>query len=71
MSLHRILEIREGQQTAKFDKYPYDEVWYQSFSIVFEGLKSECPLLREPGWLAMQMTLLFKEFSHLFVVRLF
>ena len=44
VSLHRILEIREGQLTAKFDKFPYDEVWYQSFSIVFEGMKSKCRL---------------------------
>ena len=47
MSLHRILEIREGQETKKFDQFPYDEVAEQSFSLIFEAEKSK--LIQEPA----------------------
>ena len=36
VSLHRVLEIRKGQLTEKFDRFPYDEVEDQSFSLIFE-----------------------------------
>ena len=34
--LHKVLEVREGQLTDSFDKFPYDEVKSQSFSLIFE-----------------------------------
>lgn len=33
VSFHRIVEIREGQQ---FDKFPFEKVDGQSFSLMFE-----------------------------------
>lgn len=30
------MEIREGQLTEEFDRYPYEEVESQSFSLMFE-----------------------------------
>ena len=36
VSFHRIVEIREGQLTEEFDRFPYEEVEGQSFSLMFE-----------------------------------
>jgi len=36
LSFHRIVEIREGQQTDQFDRFPYEEVDGQSFSLMFD-----------------------------------
>ena len=36
VSLHRIAEVREGQETEKFHKFPYEEVESQSFSLLFD-----------------------------------
>ena len=36
VSFHRIVEIREGQQTDQFDRFPYEEVDGQSFSLMFD-----------------------------------
>ena len=36
MSLHKIVEVREGQKTEKFDKFPFEQVEKQSFSLIFE-----------------------------------
>ncbi len=41
MNLQRVLEIREGQETVKFEKFPYEEVTEQSFSLIFEGVHSK------------------------------
>ena len=38
MSLHKVLEIREGQLTRKFDQFPYEEVEEQSFSLIMEEM---------------------------------
>ena len=35
----QIVEIREGQNSEGFDRYPYEEVTDQSFSILVEGQK--------------------------------
>ena len=37
LSLRRIVEIRKGQQTAQFDKFPYEQVEDKSFSLLFES----------------------------------
>ena len=34
-----ILEVREGQNSDGFDRYPYEEVNDQSFSVIVEGEK--------------------------------
>ena len=36
VSFHRIVEIREGQLTEEFDRFPYEEVEGQSFSLMYE-----------------------------------
>ena len=36
VSLHKIVEVREGQNTEKFDKFPFEQVEHQSFSLIFE-----------------------------------
>ena len=36
MSLHKVVEVREGQKTKQFDKFPFEEVSDQSFSLIFE-----------------------------------
>ena len=36
VSLHKVVEVREGQKTEQFDKFPFDEVASQSFSLIFE-----------------------------------
>ena len=38
-----IVEVREGQDSEGFDRYPYEEVDDQSFSVLVEGVKR--------GWL--------------------
>ena len=42
MSLHKVVEVREGQRSAMFDKFPYEQVEKQSFSLVYqqEGISS-------------------------------
>jgi hypothetical protein len=35
VSLHRVVEVREGQQTEMFDKFPYEQVKEQSFSLLY------------------------------------
>ena len=30
-----MMEVREGQQTEKFDKFPYEQVKEQSFSLIY------------------------------------
>ena len=30
------MEVREGQKTEKFDKFPFEQVEKQSFSLIFE-----------------------------------
>ena len=37
LSLRRIVEVRRGQQTPQFDKFPYEEVEDLSFSLLFES----------------------------------
>ena len=34
-----ILEVRDGQNSDGFDRYPYEEVSNQSFSVIVEGEK--------------------------------
>ena len=36
MSLHKVVEVREGQNTEMFDKFPYEQVEKQSFSLVYQ-----------------------------------
>ena len=36
VSLHKVVEVREGQRTEQFDKFPFDQVSGQSFSLIFE-----------------------------------
>ena len=39
-----IVDLREGQSSDGFDRYPYEEMEEQSLSILFEGEKqSELP----------------------------
>ena len=37
--LDSILEVRVGQQTDGFEKFPYEEVAEQSFSLMYEEMK--------------------------------
>ena len=34
-----IVDVREGQNSDGFDRYPYDEMKKQSLSVIFEGEK--------------------------------
>lgn len=36
VSLDKVVEVRCGQQTRNFIKFPYTEVESQSFSLIFE-----------------------------------
>jgi hypothetical protein len=36
VSLHKVVEVREGQKTRQFDKFPFEQVSGQSFSLIFE-----------------------------------
>ena len=40
VSLHNVVEVREGQRSTRFDKFPYEQVEKQSFSLVYlhEGI---------------------------------
>lgn len=35
VSLHRVVEVREGQNTAQFDKFPFEKAEKQSFSLIY------------------------------------
>jgi hypothetical protein len=35
VSLHKVVEVREGQNSTMFDKFPYEQVEKQSFSLVY------------------------------------
>ena len=37
LSLRRVVEVRTGQQTPQFDKFPYEQVEDQSFSLLYES----------------------------------
>ena len=37
VSTEDIVDVREGQNSDGFDRYPYEEVKEQSFSILVEG----------------------------------
>ncbi|XP_032221029.2 1-phosphatidylinositol 4,5-bisphosphate phosphodiesterase zeta-1 isoform X2 [Nematostella vectensis] len=41
LSLDRVVEVRCGQQTRNFVKFPYTEVEHQSFSLIFEKEQGE------------------------------
>ena len=48
VSLSKVLEVRKGQLTERFDQFPYEEVEDQSFSLIFEQVRShdwECPVM--------------------------
>ena len=36
VSLHKVVEVREGQKTKQFDKFPFEQVSDLSFSLIFE-----------------------------------
>ena len=42
MSLHKVVEVRKGQRTHMFDKFPYEQATDQSFSLIYEqeGMKN-------------------------------
>ena len=44
-----IVEVREGQNSEGFERYPYEEVNDQSFSVLVEGTKQ--------GWLLLPYSL--------------
>lgn len=44
LSLRRVVEIRQGQETVKFEKFPYDQVVDKSFSLLYESES-------EPTWI--------------------
>ena len=35
VSLHKVVEVREGQRSTMFDKFPYEQVEKQSFSLLY------------------------------------
>ena len=39
MLTEQIVDVREGQNSGGFDRYPYEEVKDQSFSVLVEGTK--------------------------------
>lgn len=39
VKLDSILEVRIGQQSDGFDRFPYEEMNSQSFSLVYENIK--------------------------------
>ena len=41
------MEVRRGQQTPRFDKFPYEQVEGQSFSLLFEVESELCVCVRE------------------------
>ena len=49
VSLHKVVEVREGQNTDMFDKFPYPKVEDQSFSLVYpkEGTSTANILILE------------------------
>lgn len=36
VSLHKVVEVREGQNTEMFDKFPYEPVEKKSFSLMYQ-----------------------------------
>ena len=36
VSLYKVVEVREGQNTHMFDKFPYEQAENQSFSLIYE-----------------------------------
>ena len=45
-----IVDVREGQTSDGFDRYPYEEVEEQSLSILYEGEKqSKVPTFTHPN----------------------
>ena len=49
VSLHKVVEVREGQRSTKFDKFPYEQVEKQSFSLLY---------LHEGSYLLSQITVI-------------
>lgn len=43
--LDSILEVRLGQQSYGFERFPYAEVDEQSFSLMYENIKGCCLFL--------------------------
>ena len=52
VSLHKVVEVREGQQTDMFDKFPYEQVKEQSFSLMY---------MKEGGQLAQSCMLYTRQ----------
>lgn len=44
VKLHKVVEVREGQWTDSFNKFPYDEVKDQSLSLIFEEESEYCSM---------------------------
>lgn len=44
--LDRVIEVRCGQQTKNFVKFPYTEVESQSFSLMFEKQQGLCTAIK-------------------------
>ena len=44
MSFHKVVEVREGQKSEMFDKFPYEQVEKQSFSLVYQQEGTEAKL---------------------------
>ena len=44
--LDRVIEVRCGQQTKNFVKFPYTEVESQSFSLMFEKQQGLCSSIK-------------------------
>ena len=36
VSLHKVVEVREGQKHKKFDRFPDGKYGHQSFSLIYE-----------------------------------
>ena len=49
MLTEHVVEVREGQDSEGFDRYPYEEVDDQSFSVLVEGMKR--------GWMIVHCVL--------------
>ena len=36
VSLHKVIEVREGQRTDMFDKFSFEQAESQSFSLIYQ-----------------------------------
>ena len=69
VSLHKVVEVREGQRTYMFEKFPYEQAESQSFSLIYEQEGRYIPMVKvvaDHGFIPLlSITNKDKRYAHL------